>query len=225
MIIKNTATGESFPVDRRRSRVRRMQKRVHSWAQFIQPGLQKRSARYREVMITLTYKDADAWRPNQIRDFMTLCRFCLGADLLAYAWVAEMQQREAVHYHVILVVNRGTFIPKPDEYGWWEYGSTKIETARSLYYIVTYTGKEYQKMAKFPKGLRMFSTWISKNLVQPAAFFFHHLTALPAWLAAEVQQLGCSSEEWSERARRKNGGGWLFMGECFKSPFICFMGY
>jgi hypothetical protein len=217
MQILNRKSGETFEVNKQRARVRRCQKRVHSWANTLQNPVQK-MGKTRQVMITLTYEKVDTWEPNQIKDFMKLCRFCMGADLLAYAWVAELQERGAVHYHVILIVKKGTFIPKPDEYGWWDLGSTKIETARSLFYIVTYTGKEYQKMGAFPKGMRMFAVWLSKSLVTKVELFLHKMSALPGWLADQIEN---QVEYCEERIKRHVGGGWIFRGEIYSSPYVC----
>lgn len=134
---------------------------------------------------------------------------------MAYAWVAETQERGAVHYHVIMVVNRGTHIPMPDKAGWWKWGSTKIQSANSPFYIAKYTGKEYQKEGPFPKGLRMFAVWVSDNLVDDQARWNFRLSSLPAWFR-EIVQSRPMGGRWN---RPKKGGGWLYEGVLYPSPY------
>jgi hypothetical protein len=82
-----------------------------------------------------------------------------GIITFAYAWVGELQERGAVHFH-ILIYAKGK-IPKPDKSRMWNNGSTKIELARTPFYLLVHTGKEYQKdFDKFPKGMRAFGVWI-----------------------------------------------------------------
>jgi hypothetical protein len=112
-------------------------------------------------MITLTYKGVDDWQPKDITSFIRKMRTKLGDGLLAYCWVAELQKRGALHYHVLVWVKKGTRIPYPDKAGWWTGGMTSIVKARSPYYVLTYVSKEYQKdFDKFPKGARVYAVKI-----------------------------------------------------------------
>jgi len=212
--VVDTRTGDSWVVDANKARLSRMRRRVRSWAGALSDVLSD-GRRYRKVMITLTYRPGVDWEPGQIRAFMKRVRRSLGRGLVGYAWVAEMQRRGVVHYHVLLVVRRGVRIPKPDSAGWWSHGMTRIETARSLFYILTYTGKEYQK-AGYPKGLRLFAVWVSKAAVTAAVYLSFRLSALPRWLADmvadAVQRLGVLP-------RRRSGGGWEFVDTVLRSPF------
>jgi len=82
----------------------------------------------------------------------------LGDDLFAFAWVAELQKRGAVHYHLVLLVRRGTRIPLPDKSGMWSHGHSAIHTARTPYYLLVYVGKEYQKdLSRYPKYCRLYA--------------------------------------------------------------------
>lgn len=120
-----------------------------------------------KIMITLTYESADQYKPGHINDFMKSCKERLADKLIAFAWVAELQKRGAVHYHVLLVVQSGSILPFPDKSGMWVYGMSKIESAKTLYYICTYIGKEYQKdLSKFPKSCRLYAASVrgSKDL-------------------------------------------------------------
>jgi hypothetical protein len=57
------------------------------------------------------------------------------------------------------MVERGTDFPMPDKSGMWRHGLSKIETARTAFYLVKYVGKGYQKdLSKFPKGCRLYGS-------------------------------------------------------------------
>lgn len=216
MKIRNKKSGQVLEFSRRYARVRRMQRRVFAWANTLRPFLEKRGQGFRLVMVRLSYAPEFTWKPNDIRDFMKLVKRKLGSSLIAAAFVGELQRRGEVHYHVLLLVRQGTEIPKPDEAGWWKWGSTRIETARSVYYICSYVSKEYQKMGIFPKGLRMFSVWINKEYLSDIERWFFHLTALPVWLRDEMMH---RFELYLKKVRRVCGGGWECEGILFTSPW------
>lgn len=143
-------------VDTYEKRLWLMRARLFAWSKIMTSECEKKN--YRKVMITLTLAKIEDYKSGLIRDYMKKIKQSLGAGLMAFAWVAELQERGAVHYHVLLAVKRGTNIPMPDSSGMWPYGSTKIETARTYYYICKYVGKEYQKdFDKFPKSARLYS--------------------------------------------------------------------
>jgi hypothetical protein len=218
MRIYNRITNETFETDRKKARVRRMQKRVKAWCTAIDDLLAD-FVHYRLVMVTLTYSPDHDWKPLQISEFLKTCRDNLKDDLVGYAWVAELQSRGAVHYHVLLLTRRKAQIPRPDEAGWWRYGSTKIETARSPYYVLRYTGKEYQKMvSNFPKGMRMFAIWVAPGVLKPGAYWFLRLTALPGWLSGQIFE---RPDFHFQKAKRVPGGGWI-VGDRWRlsSPFV-----
>lgn len=102
--------------------------------------------------------------------------------LLAYLWVAETQERGVVHYHVLLLVERGTKIEKPDEAGWWNYGSSKIETAKTPYYVCAYVGKEHQKKGQLPKGARVCGAHIRKDVIDKEAMAEYKAACAPKWV-------------------------------------------
>ena len=102
-----------------------------------------------------------------------LTKGIINENLLGYAWVAELQKRGAIHYHIMIAVPLdvmiGDDLPYPDEAGLWRYGSTTTEYARTPFYLITYFfGKEYQKdFSRFPKGIRVFGVYIrDKSLKQ-----------------------------------------------------------
>lgn len=218
MYIRNKLTGQSFELSRKFARVRHTQRRVHAWATALDPLLRERGTKYRLVMARLSYRPGDDWRANDVREFCLKVRDELGKSLKAYAWVAELQERGAVHYHVLMLVDRGTRIPFFDKAGWWVHGSTRIETAvRTIFYICSYTAKEgYQKFGNFPKGLRMFAVWIGDDVIDAGTRWKFRLSAFPAWLAKKIQPLGRSF-----KVKRNDGGGWLVDDFLFESPYEC----
>lgn len=75
-----------------------------------------------------------------------------------YLAVAELQQRGAVHYHVVLWLPASLLLPNPDERGWWRHGmSNVIRVERPVAYVAKYLSKLQTKCARFPKGLRLYS--------------------------------------------------------------------
>jgi hypothetical protein len=146
-------------VDRLASRLRRMSHGVKTAARLMSEVCTRRGFRYRAAMITLTYRDAAQWRACHVREFLdTVRKFTqrAGHDF-RYVWVAEMQQRGVVHYHVLVWMPHGFRLPKPDDRGWWAHGSTKIEWARKCVgYLAKYASKGMEPDAPaFPKGIRI----------------------------------------------------------------------
>lgn len=141
--------GQVILLDQDKMRYDRMRKSVKAWADEITGNGGKLK------MLTLTYRGLNDWKQRDITEFIRQVKKDLGSNLLGYCWVAEVQKRGALHYHVILWIEKGIPIGYPDKMGWWKHGSTRVTTAKSPFYILTYTGKEYQKeFSKFPKGAR-----------------------------------------------------------------------
>ncbi|MGA2503513.1 MAG: hypothetical protein ABSG01_05415 [Anaerolineales bacterium] len=141
-----------------------MRKRIADWVNILNGVYSDKKF----IMVTLTYAPEYKWEPNHIRAFMLSMRKLLGNSILAYAWVAELQKRLAIHYHIMFLVpielEIGEDFPYPDQAGIWTYGFTRVEIARSPFYLVTYLGKEYQKdFSKFPKGIRVFAVYIHNS--------------------------------------------------------------
>jgi len=113
---------------------------------------------FRPWLFTLTYAEVDAWKPNHIRDYLKRVRSFLhrrGISLRC-AWVAELQQRGAVHYHIILWLPRSIRLPKSDTQGWWSFGYTNQQIAKKgVGYLMKYVSKMDSKH-KFPHRCRIF---------------------------------------------------------------------
>jgi hypothetical protein len=149
-------------IDQFSIRLGRMKTRIFDWAQRVDEWRQSNNARM--VLITLTYRKVSGYRAGHIGDYLRNIKKRLKKDLYAFAWVAELQERGAVHYHIVLVVRPGADIPKPDKKGYWTHGMSKIETARTAFYLATYTGKLYQKdLSKYPKSCRLYAVSIRSD--------------------------------------------------------------
>jgi len=222
--VYNTETHEIIDIDRRPARLSRLRRRVKNWCNVLADYFAD-CKRFRLIMITLTYRGVNDWQPYHIRRFMRCVRTHCRDGLLGYVWVAELQKRGAPHYHVLLLVRRGTDLPMPDRAGWWPHGHTRIETARSRFYILKYVSKKKFQIGDewkdFPKGMRLFCVWLSAELLSPEDRHLFRLSALPAWLEKELKQ-----RDRIVRVRRLTGGGWLIsdvagpqVNEVIRSPY------
>lgn len=114
---------------------------------------------HRKTFLTLTYRPGVDWSKRHISEFLDRLRKWLGARdaKLLYAWVAELQGRGALHYHVLVWVPRRLRLPRPDASGWWPHGMSNVETARNpVGYMVKYATKTRpEDLARLPKGVRL----------------------------------------------------------------------
>ncbi|WP_156454327.1 rolling circle replication-associated protein [Lampropedia cohaerens] len=108
-------------------------------------------------MVTLTYRDVDGFEACHISRFLDSARKWMArrGHTLHYVWVAELQKRGALHYHVLIWLPKGLTLPKPDKQSWWPHGMTKIEWARNAVgYMVKYLSK-MDSGGLFPRGCRL----------------------------------------------------------------------
>jgi hypothetical protein len=114
--------------------------------------------------VTLTYRFADGWRADHVSQAVQRFRhWCLGHRIACrYVWVAELQARGAMHYHLIAWLPRGFTMPKWDRQRtkagvvWWPHGMSNRERARSgAGYLVKYISK-LGEFHRFPKGARLY---------------------------------------------------------------------
>lgn len=171
------------------------------------------------IIVHLTYRPGAEWKPRHISGFLYSVKRFLGKNLLGYAWVAEMQKRGAVHYHVVLAVRVGVRIPFPDQAGWWVHGHTKVELAkRPLGYLMDYARKISQKVG-YPKGIRIFAVVWYK--VAGDSGFLMRFFSLPVWLLEAIAADG--GWFWAILNRvvpRKYPGGWEWGGRVYVSPWV-----
>lgn len=168
---------------------------------------------HRSAMLTLTYREVAAWNPRHISDLLQRIRVWLRRRgyQLRYVWVAELQQRGALHYHVLVWLPRGLKLPKPDEQGWWPHGSTRIEWVRKgAGYLAKYASKLDSKVGVgFPAGARLHGKGGLDGFGRSVAQWFN----LPTW-AREVCDL-------AGRAMRVKGVGLVDResGVCLPTPW------
>jgi len=210
---------EKFEIHREAQRCKRMKTSVGHVARLLhfEAHGEREAQRWNKKFITLTYRNADDWSPNHIRSFVqVLYKWCLRNRVRArYVWVAELQARGALHYHMVLWLPKGKFMPTPDKQGWWPHGSTNVVTAHNpVAYIAKYASKTTGAQALgYPKGARMHGfgglTGESKRHVR--------YWMAPMWVRDAL----------SGRADiRKVSGGYMdkFSGEFLPSPWRVMVG-
>lgn len=152
------------------SRLRRMRKTVITSSRLIESRLgvsSGRNARWKAAMLTLTYHRVEDWAPDHISALIRHARQFMRRRGYAfhYVWTAELQDRGAVHYHIVFWMPRissGRYgflkFPKPDDQGWWPWGSSRIHWARNAVgYLAKYASKasDLPDGHKYPKGCRL----------------------------------------------------------------------
>jgi hypothetical protein len=215
LVLVNRETGEMVEVDSQAMRVRRMRKRIVRWAQSVEPYWTDPA--YIPCLATLTYRPGVEWRPYHVSEFTRWLRKQLGDLLVGYAVVAELQERGAVHFHVIWVQKRGKRVPKPDQSGGWPYGMTRVEASRTPFYLAKYAQKGDSEK-EFPKGLRLFTVVLRKAAVTAIAFAFLRLSVLPYYV--EEQCRGKVITGAITFPSRCPGGGFDVGGERIRSPWL-----
>ena len=136
-------------------------------ARLMQESVKRGGFLARCAFVTLTYRPGETWNPRHISETLAACRKWhdrLGQKM-RYVWVAEMQERGAVHYHVIFWLRRGYKLPFFDKRGWWPYGDSNASWAKGdkrtggeirnpVGYLAKYASKGAEGPA-FPKGIRI----------------------------------------------------------------------
>jgi hypothetical protein len=146
-------------------RLRRLRKRLWSWHHLVTTWV----AGYYSACLTLTYAPSHRWDRRDVSRFLNALRgyYKRRGWRFIYFWVAELQQRGAVHYHLIVFIPRSHKLPFPDR--WWRKGITNICAVRRFAkYLAKYLQKGSQGELKFPKGLRLFGygglTWLERAM-------------------------------------------------------------
>lgn len=157
--LRHNETGEVVVVDQFRVRMDKMKMRIMAWSSCVaEYGHKNKIVMY---MIGLTYRGVGDYDAGDIRKFMKRLKQRYGKDLLAWAWVSELQERGAVHYHILIVLPKGVRYVFPDKAGDWKHGTSSVIKARSAFYLFSYVKKKYQKdLANYPKGCRLYATSI-----------------------------------------------------------------
>lgn len=196
------------------ARLSRMKSGVVLSARLIQELTLSSDVGRRAAMVTLTYRPGARWAPNDVSKFMDLVGKWASrrGRRIPYVWVAELQARGAVHYHVVLWLPKGVTVPKPDKQGWWPHGMTRVEWARrAVSYLAKYASKGRDSGERFPRGLRL---WSAGGLCGDGREWRQWLR-LPSWLRRAV-----GDREHVSRVPL-SGGIWLGerTGRVWRSPF------
>lgn len=174
------------------------------------------------AMVTLTYRDGGDWSPRHVSDYLhTLRKWWSRQGFHAsfrYVWVAELQKRGAIHYHIALFVPAGVTLPKPDEAGWWCHGATNVKAARgAVQYLMKYLSKGNKASDhRLPGGARCYGAGGLGEAMRLARRWL----SLPGFIKARSDVQGSSG--WF----RAVGGGWIDPdGEVWCSEFrLCLVG-
>lgn len=199
-------------LDPHEMRLRRMQHGVLTAARLIAETITQSKHRGRWAFVTLTYADIEGWKPGHISAFLDCLKQWLKRRgcMPIYVWVAELQKRGAMHYHVLIWLPKGLTLPKPDKQGWWPHGWTKIEWARNpVGYMAKYVSKA-DGSTKFPKGARLHGSAGLRGRQQQEARYWRR----PGWLREQTNI--------DQTIRRRPGGGWfdLETDEIYRSPWV-----
>lgn len=174
----DTLNPQSIEIDQEQARLARLRRSVLTAASLLQ--FQQLNFRPRMAMLTLTYRDVNGFEPRHISALLKHIRQWLSRRKkpFIYVWVAELQQRGALHYHVLIWLPRGLTLPKPDKQGWWTHGSTRIEWAkRPIGYLCKYVSKLDIK-GGLPKGARLHGSGGFDQFARTIRQWFN----LPTWL-------------------------------------------
>ncbi|WP_425605420.1 rolling circle replication-associated protein [Pseudoxanthomonas putridarboris] len=156
----------SIALDSNRIRAMRLKKSIITGARLHDQEATKGSTRGAWYMLTTTYATTSNAGPRDISELLkrirgffdraVRIRYRGNGPRLRYLWVGELTKALVPHYHVLIWIPRGIFIPKVDQRGWWPHGSTQIEKARNAVgYLAKYASKFCAAMMDaFPKGFR-----------------------------------------------------------------------
>lgn len=171
--------------------------------------------------VTLTYKGLDDWRPDHMSDavqgFRNWCR-SKGVPC-RYTWVGELQQRGAVHYHLLVWLPIGLRMPhwdrttrlssNRDRAPFWPHGMTNTEVAKSgVGYLMKYLSK-LGELTKFPKGIRLYGIGGLDKQARAVRTWYN----LPEWAK--------SGYGVGELKRVRSGLCVLATGELLEPAFSC----
>lgn len=111
----------------------------------------------RWLMVTLTYDlSRGEWSKKHIAEYWHRVRAWANRKNmpLRYVWVAELTKKGTLHYHCLVWVRNGCYLPRSDSRGWWKHGTTNTMPAKSaLGYLAKYCSKG--SCGVYPKGARI----------------------------------------------------------------------
>ena len=188
-------TTEEEYQDNKRANVYRAAKKIMKLVRY-NAGMYKKSngSKYPPIFLTLTFADNVTdweWANKEFKKFvMRLNYWCYGSKVsdLRYISVPELQERGAIHYHILFF--NLPYIDKSVVQELWGLGSTRIEQERKFQdmegdnlgrYITKYMTKQFYSKDKegndnfyyskdLWEGKKIF--FASRNLIKPQVFKF-----------------------------------------------------
>lgn len=196
---------DGFVIDQQTTRLAKLRMHV-GFAARAHAVSERKSHREQTIMVTLTYRGLDDWKPEHLKAAVNSYRkWCNRRGVACrYVWVAELQERGAIHYHLIAWLPRAISMPKWDKRGWWPHGMTRTERARNAVpYLLKYLSKDASKsFGGFPRGARLYGVGGLDASLRRAR----------SWLNRPSFVQGNSSID--DRWRRAAGGGWVDLEGC-----------
>ncbi|GAA0709454.1 hypothetical protein GCM10009105_09940 [Dokdonella soli] len=174
--IENKSHGSDFPgpwplhragktqIDPHARRCKRMRGHVEHSMRLSESQLSRSGGfRFRRLFVTLTYAAVDGWHRKDIAAYLNTARTWAARRKfkLRYTWVAEVQKRGAIHYHVCLWIPARHRLPTADVSGWWPHGWSNLTVVKSgCVGLMAYLRKYLSKMGAdesiaLPVGARM----------------------------------------------------------------------
>ncbi|GAB0149316.1 replication initiation protein [Marichromatium sp. PS1] len=206
-----------FVIDPAQGRIRRMRSSILTGARLIQERMANSGQRWKPAFLHLTYADQDAFDARQISGLIDRIRkWAKRRDLppLPFIWVLERGSRHGrLHYHLMIWLPKGVTLPKPDKQGWWPWGSTRIEWARSaVRYMAKYASKGGKDTDQpFPKGARIHGKGGLTGTERSQCAWWR----APTWVKHVWP-------DWQDEPRPAVGGGWIsrVTGDWLPSPWM-----
>lgn len=184
-------------------RVKKLKKSV--WSSGHLHGIADNGSRPPAVwFVTLTYGGGKDWSADHISKALQQFRnWCKSRGYACrYTWVAELQGRGAVHYHLLAWLPKGVRMPHWDRTAktpsgramavWWPYGMTNTQIAKSgVGYLMKYLSK-LGELTRFPKGLRLYGIGGLNNCGRAVRSWLN----FPEWVKSsygvgEVKRVAC----------------------------------
>lgn len=233
----NPKTGVVFSTDTHKARLGRMQKRMYGYTSalhcasngkqlFADEKKNKSKKEPKTYMATLSYRPGVEWKPHDIKRVTSWLKRRYADRLLSYAWVAELQARGAIHYHMLVTLSSGSlkFLDRSQkakkhgrEFVPWPFGSGNVKKAKSVHYLSKYIGKEHQKdYCRMPKGARCFGLYVSSSYAWELKNQIRQ-TAFPSWVVDFIPE---EARKEKLDVKREEGGGWYVCGVVRKSDWI-----
>lgn len=220
-VVYNGATGVFFEVDHRRQRMSGLRRSTY-WATKALENAQ-REIGGKLVMYTLTYRPDVVHSNTHMGRFMDWLRTEQGDPL--YCWVAELQKRGAVHYHVLALLPKGITPRSPSKNrrskigtAWgWPYGRTHIlRGVKYPHYIQKYISKgDDGDGNEYPANCRTFGACHKRlgNYLSSDDIKRKRVECYPTWA------IECAVEASAGDAYCRVRGGFSIMGELALSPY------